>query len=526
MVGADHPGAGRTRRRIARLTKGKTPFPIFIPAMERQASSPATDCENLKPQRAQRKPQRTLRKRWGVSSCTREAANCGPEELHSPNFFVRSLFPIYSRGDHGGDCLLSRRHFLAGFAACSVAGLTPGAFGRNVFASPLTAAFSMGFQANSPDPALVERARALLKQAPFIETHNDLPSMLLEVKGDLVKYDLSKVQPKLCADIPRLREGGVGAQYWSVFVESATQKTHTSLHEAMREFDVALRMIRSQADFEQARTADDIERIHKAGKIACLIGVEGGHMIENSAASLRVFYDLGARYMTLTHWDNIDWADSATDRPEHYGLTGFGKQVVREMNRLGMFVDLSHVSANSMRDALSVTRAPVIFSHSSSFAVNPHPRNVPDDVLQQVPANGGVVHVNFIKEFISTRNRLGRTGAPKLCASCIFRKALTLRSRRAWRNGRKAIHCRGPRFPTSPIISITFARWQASTTSASGRTTTRPEGTRWREGLEDVTRYPYLFAELLRRKYSDDDILKIAGRNHLRAMRQMEKVAA
>ena len=140
--------------------------------------------------------------------------------------------------------------------------------------------------------------------------------MLLAVHGDLAKFDLSKVQPNLCADIPRLREGRVGAQYWSVFVESATQKTHTSLHEAMREFDVALRMIRSQADFEQARTADDIERIHKAGRSPACIGVEGGHMIENSPAVLRVFYDLGARYMTLTHWDNIDWADSATDRPD------------------------------------------------------------------------------------------------------------------------------------------------------------------------------------------------------------------
>lgn len=422
--------------------------------------------------------------------------------------------------------MLSRRHFLAGFAACSVAGLTPGAFGRNVFASPLTAAFGMGFQANSPDPALVERARALLKQAPFIETHNDLPSMLLEVKGDLVKYDLSKVQPKLCADVPRLREGGVGAQYWSVFVESATQKTHTSLHEAMREFDVALRMIRSQADFEQARTADDIERIHKAGKIACLIGVEGGHMIENSAASLRVFYDLGARYMTLTHWDNIDWADSATDRPEHYGLTGFGKQVVREMNRLGMFVDLSHVSANSMRDAISVTRAPVIFSHSSSFAVNPHPRNVPDDVLQQVPANGGVVHVNFIKEFISTKNPAWqdrRTEALRKLHLQESTDAAITKGAEEWEKANPL-----PRPTISDVADhIDHIRQVAGIDHIGiGADYYQAGGDSMAEGLEDVTRYPYLFAELLRRKYSDDDILKIAGRNHLRAMRQMEKVAA
>src|SRR5215470_5098407 len=305
---------------------------------------------------------------------------------------------IYSRVTKEDNSVLSRRKFLGVVGTAVAAGAMPNMLARTSWAAAVP-------QGNTTEASLVDRARSLLRQAPFIETHNDLPSMLLEVKGDLAKYDLGKVQPKLCADIPRLREGGVGAQYWSVFVESATQKTHTSLHEAMREFDVALRMIRSQADFEQARTADDIDRIHKTGKIACLIGVEGGHMIENSAASLRVFYDLGARYMTLTHWDNIDWADAATDRPEHRGMTGFGKQVVKEMNRLGMFVDLSHVSAETMRDALSVTRAPVLFSHSSSFAVNPHPRNVPDDVLKRLPANGGVVHVNFIKEFISPNNQ-------------------------------------------------------------------------------------------------------------------------
>jgi membrane dipeptidase len=350
--------------------------------------------------------------------------------------------------------------------------------------------------------------------------------MLLELKGDLARYDLSKVQPKLCADIPRLREGGVAAQYWSVFVESATQKTHTSLHEAMREFDVALRMIRSQADFEQARTADDIERIHKAGKIACLLGVEGGHMIENSAASLRVFYDLGGRYMTLTHWDNIDWADAATDRPEHRGLTGFGKQVVKEMNRLGMFVDLSHVSAETMRDALSVSRAPVLFSHSSSLAVNPHPRNVPDDVLKQLPANGGVVHVNFIKEFVSPKNPEWQTRREE----AVRKLHLTENTDEAITKAMAEWDKSNP-FPT-PTISdvadhIDHIRQVAGVDHIGiGADYYNAGVDSMAQGLEDCTRYPYLFAELLRRKYSDDDILKIAGRNHLRAMRQMEKKAA
>jgi membrane dipeptidase len=419
--------------------------------------------------------------------------------------------------------VLSRRNFVGGVSAVAMFHLLRAPLLR---AAESSLAPGHGMQTPSADSALLDRARTLLRQVPFVDTHNDLPSVLLELHDDLANYDLSKVQAKLCADIPRLREGGVGAQYWSVFVESATQRTHTSLHEAMREFDIALRMIRSQSDFEQARTADDIERIHKGGKIACLLGVEGGHMIENSAASLRVFYDLGARYMTLTHWDNIDWADSATDRPEHRGLTGFGKQVVREMNRLGMFVDLSHVSAETMHDALSVSRAPVLFSHSSSFAVNPHPRNVPDDVLQQLPKNGGVVHVNFIKEFISTKNQAWQD-----------RRSETLRKLHLEESSDAAINKKieewekanpFPR-PTIPDVAdhIDHIRQVAGIDHIGiGADYFEATGTAMAEGLENVTRYPYLFAELLRRKYSDEDVLKIAGRNHLRAMRQMEQVAA
>jgi len=379
----------------------------------------------------------------------------------------------------------------------------------------------------APDPNLLARAKSLLDQAPFIDTHNDLPTMFLETNaGDLTSFDMSKVQPTLCADIPRLREGGVGAQYWSIWVDSATQKTHTSLHEALREFDVALRFIQSRPELEQARTADDIDRIHQSGRIACLLGVEGGHMIENSPAALRVFHALGARYMTLTHWDNIDWADAATDRPEHYGLTEFGERVVKEMNRLGMFADISHVSADTMRDTLHVTRAPVIFSHSNAFAIDPHPRCVPDDVLRLMPANGGVVHVNFIWEFVSPRY-------PE------------------WQQKRTAalqdLHAR---LDTDQAIAKGLADWDKENIPPRGGVSDVADhidhirkvagvdhigvGADFYDvvpgsmvvGLENVTRYPYLFAELLRRGYSDDDVLKIAGRNHLRAMRQMEKVAA
>jgi len=413
--------------------------------------------------------------------------------------------------------LITRRAFLAQTAV-----------GAATLRAPAWAVAAVKAEAPAKtDPIFLERARALLEQAPLIDTHNDLPTMFIELSaGDLTRFDLSVRQPTLCADIPALREGRVGAQYWSIFVESKTQNSHISLHEAVREFDVALRTMHGYAGFEQARTADDIERIHATGKIACLLGVEGGHMIENSPAVLRVFYELGARYMTLTHWDNIDWADAATDRPERYGLTDLGKHVVREMNRLGMFVDLSHVSADTMRDALRATRAPVIFSHSNAYAIDPHPRNVPDDVLRLVRDNGGVVHVNFIRSFVSPEGQ-------------------------AWDDKRAAAlrNLRG-RLTDQASIDKAISDWEKSAGLATagigdvanhidhirkvagvdhigiGADFYHADESDMATGLGNVTRYPYLFAELLRRRYTDEEILKIAGRNHLRAMRQMERVAA
>jgi membrane dipeptidase len=343
--------------------------------------------------------------------------------------------------------------------------------------------------------------------------------------GDLTNFDLKVRQRRLCDDIPSLREAGVGAQYWSIFVEADTMKTHASLHEAMREFDVAQRMIARYSDFEQARTADDIERIRRAGKIACLLGVEGGHMIENSPAVLRVFFELGARYLTLTHWDNLDWADAATDRPEHFGLTQLGQQLVREMNRLGMFADLSHVSADTMRATLEVTRAPVIFSHSNAYALNPHPRNVPDDVLKMLPSNGGVVHVNFIRPFVS------RNGAEWVKQREDATRELQLRLgddaavKKAAEEWEKA-HL--PKVSIAEVADhIDHIRKVAGIDHIGiGADYYDVDATTMVDGLADVTRYPYLFAELLKRGYGDEDVLKIAGRNHLRAMRQMEKVAA
>lgn len=415
--------------------------------------------------------------------------------------------------------LISRRRFLQQTSV-----ITGSAFLAHSVLAGVSAATE---ESLVPDPKLLGRAKALLEKAPLIDTHNDLPSMLLETHaGDLASLDMSRVQPTLCADIPRLREGRIGAQYWSIWVHPAKERTHTSLHEALREFDVALRFIRSSPELEQARTADDIDRIHQSGRVACLLGVEGGHMIERSPAALRIFHELGARYMTLTHWDNLDWADAATDRPEHYGLTEFGERVVKEMNRLGMFADLSHVSADTTRDTLHVTRAPVIFSHSNAFALDPHPRCVPDDVLRLMPDNGGVVHVNFVCDYVSPQY-------PEWQA----KRTAALRDLHA-------------RLDTDEAIAKGIADWEKANPHPRGTISDVADhvdhirkvagvdhigiGADFDDvapdsmvvGLENVTRYPYLFAELLRRGYSDDDVLKIAGRNHLRAMRQMEKVAA
>lgn len=380
--------------------------------------------------------------------------------------------------------------------------------------------------AAEPEPALLARARAILAQAPLIDTHNDLPHMLVAKRdGDLAGLDLGVPQPEWCADIPRLREGGVGAQYWSVYTDASNMKTNRSLHEALRAFDVVLRLVRSRPELELARTAADVERIHRAGRIASLIGVEGGHMIEGSLAALRIFHELGARYLTLTHWDNVEWADAATDRAEQDGLNEFGEAVVRELNRLGMFVDVSHVSADTMRDVLRVSRAPVIFSHSNAFAIDPHPRNVPDDVLRLLPRNGGVVHVNFIKEYVSVADPAWQQ-----------RRSAAAEELRARLDGQQAVDAglaaweQANPHPGGTIAEVAdhidHIRKVAGIDHVGIGADYYDDGsTSMVPGLRDVTRYPYLFAELLRRGYSEEDLLKIAGRNHLRAMRQMEGAA-
>ena len=276
---------------------------------------------------------------------------------------------------------------------------------------------------NEPKPStafedpLLERAHAFLERTLLIDGHNDLSASLLSAGKDPTTLDLRSLQPALPADIPRLRAGHVGAQFWAAYVDCRFMREGNAALEALRQIDMIHRFVQAYPEFGLARTADDIERIASQGRIASVIAVEGGHAIENSLAALRMFHHLGARYMTLTHLCTIDWADSATDEPRHSGLTSFGRDVIGEMNRLGMFVDLAHVSPATMRDALQASRAPVIFSHSNALAVSSHPRNVPDDVLRLTATNGGVVMVNFIAQY-SPSSRHDMAGQPQGIRRC------------------------------------------------------------------------------------------------------------
>ena len=353
-------------------------------------------------------------------------------------------------------------------------------------AASLIVAMSVTSQARQ-DPNLLARARELHTQVPLVDGHNDYPWALRQnnIERDLNKLDIRMPQPKLHTDIPRLRAGGVGGQFWSVYVP-ANMAGPAAVRATFEQIDVVHRMVRKYPDtFELALTAADVERIFKAGRIASLIGMEGGHSIDNSLAVLRMFYAAGARYMTLTHSANIRWADSGTDKPNVAGLSKFGEEVVREMNRLGMLVDLSHTSADAMHDALRVSEAPVIFSHSDARALNDHGRNVPDDVLQLLPRNGGVVMVTFVPGFLT------RAGKATLADVANHMD-----------------HVRKVAGPDHVGIGSDFDGIE-----------TVPVG------LEDVSKYPALTAELLRRGWSDGDIRKALGANVLRVMRGAEEVS-
>jgi membrane dipeptidase len=409
------------------------------------------------------------------------------------------------------------RHLIAAVAASMV-------LASSVAASLPVEAADAPVQAN----AFLDRARRLLRDVPIIDGHNDYPWQVRELaKGDLDALDIRRPQPKIHTDITRLTAGGIGGQFWSVYVPSTPtrESAASAVAATIVQIDIVHRMMAMYADhMALALTADDVERVQRQGKIASLIGVEGGHAIDSSLAILRQLYRLGARYMTLTHSLNTPWADSATDTPLNDGLSAFGEAVIREMNHLGMLVDLSHVSPATMRDALRVTVAPVIFSHSSARGVTDVPRNVPDDILRALRKNGGVVMVTFVPSFVSNdvaaygrreteeRNRLTQSGADTAAVD---------RGIAAWR-------AKNPP-PSASLLQV--ADHIDHIRKLAGIDHLGVGGdfdgiTSVPVGLEDVSTYPMLMAELLRRGYSDDDIRKIAGRNVLRVMRAAEAAAA
>ncbi|MEK6374725.1 MAG: dipeptidase [Acidobacteriota bacterium] len=384
--------------------------------------------------------------------------------------------------------------------------------------------------AHAQTNAAAARIDRILREVPLIEGHNDLPGQYEErVKNHLAQLDIgqdqSKLTPALHTDIARLRQGRVGGQFWSVYVP-ATLKGADAVRAVLEQIDVVHRLDERYPDtFELARTADDVVRIHRSGKIASLIGMEGGHSIGNSLAVLRQTYAIGARYMTITHSANNDWADSATADPIHGGLTPFGKLVIAEMNRLGMLVDLSHVAPKTMHDILDVAVAPVIFSHSSARALTDHARNVPDDVLRRVKENDGVVMVTWVPGFVSEKVRA--RGAAKDAEEARL-KALYQGQPEKMKAALAHWEAANP-VPRATvqdiadhidhIVQVTGAAHAGIGADLDGITTTP-------EGLESVAAYPSVFAELIRRDYTDEQLKAIAGRNVLRVMRKAEAVAA
>jgi membrane dipeptidase len=378
--------------------------------------------------------------------------------------------------------------------------------------------------------AVNARIDRILREVPLIDGHNDLPEQYMErVKDHLAQIDIrqdqSKLSPPLMTDIPRLRQGRLGAEFWSVYVPTSL-KGADAVRAVLEQIDLVDRMVAKYPDtFELARTADDIVRIHRSGKIASLIGVEGGHSIGDSLAVLRQLYDLGGRYMTITHFDNTDFADSATDNPAHNGLTAFGKILIGEMNRLGMLVDLSHVSPKTMNDVLDVTQAPVIFSHSSARALVDHPRNVPDDVLRRVKENDGVVMVAWPPSFVSDKVRqhdaFRDAEVARVKALYVGQPDRVKAAVAQWDAANPA-----PRATVSDvadhidhIVKVAGVEHVGIGSDFDGITATPV-------GLESVADYPNLFAELIRRGYTDEQLKDIAGLNLLRVMRKAEAVAA
>ncbi|HNR22761.1 MAG TPA: dipeptidase [Steroidobacteraceae bacterium] len=378
--------------------------------------------------------------------------------------------------------------------------------------------------ADAGDDALA-RANRVLSHTILVDGHNDLPIAIrghASAPGDLDAYDLRGTVPGQ-TDIPRLRAGHVGAQFWSVYIPGELQNGQARMQ--LEQIDIARRLIAKYPDvFQLVGTAAEVRAAHRAGRIGSLLGMEGGYGLENSFAPLRAYYDLGVRYMTLTHNSHTDWADSAMpETPKFGGLSPFGEQVVREMNRLGMLVDLSHTSADTMRDTLDVSKAPVIFSHAAARGLVDISRNVPDDVIARLPANGGVLMVTFVVGFVSAD-----------AANVLFpamKEFYTSSAQAASAGERRALYEEFKKNLVLPRVTVgDVADHIEYVVSLAGIDHVGIGGDfdgndLWPEGLSDVSMYPNLFAELIRRGWSDRDLAKLAGGNVLRAMEQAERVA-
>lgn len=370
-------------------------------------------------------------------------------------------------------------------------------------------------------------AQAIHDNSYIFDGHNDLPwTVRSKASRSFDALDISQPQPQIHTDIARLRQGGVGAQFWSVFVPANTTESGLSHQMTLEQIEIVDAMMERYPDvFEKALTSDDVKRIRKSGKIASLIGVEGGHSIENSIEKLRRLFKLGARYMTLTHSDTLDWADSCSDEAKSGGLNEFGREVVREMNRLGMLVDISHVSQETMQDTLDTSEAPVIFSHSSARGVADHPRNVPDQILAQLPADGGVVMINFYSGFVVPESANN--------TRTMFEQSRMLREKYgddedAIRREEAIFRAANPVFPGSVhdvadhidhVVKVAGIDHVGIGSDFDGIGTVPKQ-------LEDVSMYPVLTQVLLDRGYDEAAIHKIMSENIMRVMESAEAVAA
>ena len=380
------------------------------------------------------------------------------------------------------------------------------------------------------------RVARVLKATPLVDGHNDWAEALRDREGERrgtmdLRQGLDARPIPYNTDIARLRRGMVGAQFWSVFVP-ADLPGLVQVKQTLEQIDLVRDIVARYPDtFALARTAADVRRIHASGRIASLIGVEGGGQIDDSLSVLRAYHALGAGYLTLTHARTIEWADSATDNPRHDGLTAFGQAVVRELNRLGMLVDLSHVSEGTMRDALRVSKAPVIFSHSSARALVDHPRNVSDAVLRLVAANGGVVMINYAPPYVSDAYRRWsadlaaeqtRLNAPPLGGLLIGQPDKAAAALAEWKRAHPM-----PRVTLAEVADhIEHVAKVAGVDHVGIGSDFDGVGNQLPEGLSDVSTYPALLAELMRRGWSDADCRKLAGDNVLRVMAEAERVAA